>query len=179
MRLAVRSPHTSLQPISTGARKHLVDPENVVRVDPQPHVKVLLSDELREVLVRANPARLHRLGRQLHGQRGGEERRGGEGYKSEQADPCCCWKTRHQPRPRSSHANAGMMVRACSLGNPCRHRLPLRGRKASFRLNHRRQGFHTQRRDIEWQSPTCSISFDTRWMQRGNSITSARLDPRS
>lgn len=65
VRLAIGTTHAGLEPISTSARKHLVDPQDVVWVHTDSHVKVFLPDEFREVLVRANSARLHRFGRQL------------------------------------------------------------------------------------------------------------------
>ena len=41
-------------PISTGARQHLVDTDNVEGVDTDPHVEGILSRGLGDILVGAN-----------------------------------------------------------------------------------------------------------------------------
>lgn len=56
---------THLQPVSTGARKHLVDAQHVEGVGADAHVEVVLSGELGHVLVRRHAGRLERLGGQL------------------------------------------------------------------------------------------------------------------
>jgi len=59
------STHTLLQPIGTGTRQHLVDPDDVVRVYPDPHVERLLSCSLDNVLVGTNTSGLEGLGGEL------------------------------------------------------------------------------------------------------------------
>ncbi|GMT32331.1 hypothetical protein PFISCL1PPCAC_23628, partial [Pristionchus fissidentatus] len=59
--LSVSSTHTGLKTISTGARKHLVDADNVVRVLSDTHVEGVLSAVLDEVLVGANASSLKSL----------------------------------------------------------------------------------------------------------------------
>lgn len=54
-----------LQPVSTGARKHLVDAQHVEGVGADAHVEVVLSGELGHVLVRRHAGRLESLGGQL------------------------------------------------------------------------------------------------------------------
>lgn len=59
-------PRTSyLKPISTGARKHLVDAEHVEGVGADAHVEVVLSGELSHVLVRRYASGLEGLRGQL------------------------------------------------------------------------------------------------------------------
>ena len=48
-------------PIGTSTRQHLVDPDNVVRVNPDPHVESLLSCSLDNVLVGTNTSGLESL----------------------------------------------------------------------------------------------------------------------
>merc|ERR1711916_199544 len=55
--------HSGLQPISTGARKHLVDPQNVVGVAPHTQVEGILTAVHNHVLVGSNPPGLEGLGR--------------------------------------------------------------------------------------------------------------------
>lgn len=57
--------HTSLQSIGTSARQHLVDTDDVVRVDTDTEMERLLSTDLDEVLVGANTGSLKSLGAQL------------------------------------------------------------------------------------------------------------------
>jgi hypothetical protein len=63
--LAESATHTSLKPIGSGARQHLVDTDDVVGVDADTHVETFLSGYLDEVLVGANTGGLESLGRQL------------------------------------------------------------------------------------------------------------------
>lgn len=63
--LAPGTTHTGLQSIGTGARQHLVDTDDVVRVGADTHVESLLSGVLDEVLVGANTGGLEGLGAQL------------------------------------------------------------------------------------------------------------------
>lgn len=49
--LDINHKQTHLQPVSTGARKHLVDAQHVERVGADAHVEVVLSGELGHVLV--------------------------------------------------------------------------------------------------------------------------------
>ena len=57
--------HTSLQSIGTSARQHLVDTDDVVRVDADAEVETLLTGGLDEVLVGANTGGLKSLRAQL------------------------------------------------------------------------------------------------------------------
>jgi hypothetical protein len=57
--------HTSLQSIGTSARQHLVDTDDVIRVDTDAEMEGLLSTDLDEVLVGANTGSLKSLGAQL------------------------------------------------------------------------------------------------------------------
>jgi len=52
-------------PIGTGTRQHLVDTDNVERVDPHSHVEGLLTGGLDNVLVGANTGGLEGFRRQL------------------------------------------------------------------------------------------------------------------
>lgn len=63
--LAESATHTRLQSIGTSARQHLVDADDVVRVDTDAHVETFLSGNLDEVLVGANTGSLESLGGQL------------------------------------------------------------------------------------------------------------------
>lgn len=63
--LAPGTTHTSLQSIGTGARQHLVDTDDVVRVGADAEVETFLSGGLDEVLVGANTGGLEGLGAQL------------------------------------------------------------------------------------------------------------------
>ena len=45
------TPHSSLEPICPGTRKHLVDTEHMERVNPNPEVEGILSCRLGHVLV--------------------------------------------------------------------------------------------------------------------------------
>ena len=51
LRLAKGTPHSSLEPISPGTRKHLVDTQDMERVNPDPKVEGILSGRLGHVLV--------------------------------------------------------------------------------------------------------------------------------
>jgi len=57
--------HTSLQSIGTGARQHLVDADDVVRVGADAEMESLLAGSLGHVLVGANTGGLEGLGAQL------------------------------------------------------------------------------------------------------------------
>lgn len=57
--------HTSLKSIGTSARQHLVDTDDVVRVDTDTEVETLLTGGLDEVLVGANTGGLKGLRAQL------------------------------------------------------------------------------------------------------------------
>lgn len=61
LRLAKGTPHSSLEPISPSTRKHLVDTEDMERVNPDPKVEGILSCRLGHVLVAGNAGSLERL----------------------------------------------------------------------------------------------------------------------
>jgi hypothetical protein len=63
--LAPRTTHTRLQSIGTGARQHLVDADDVVRVSADAQVEAFLAGHLDEVLVGADTRGLEGLGAQL------------------------------------------------------------------------------------------------------------------
>lgn len=63
--LTESSTHTRLQSIGTSARQHLVDADDVVRVDTDAHVETFLSGDLDKVLVGANTGGLERFRGQL------------------------------------------------------------------------------------------------------------------
>lgn len=63
--LAVGATHSGLQSIGTGARQHLVDADDVVRVGAHAHVETFLAGNLHQVLVGADTGGLESLGRQL------------------------------------------------------------------------------------------------------------------
>jgi hypothetical protein len=63
--LAPGTTHTSLQSIGTGARQHLVDADNVVRVGADAKMETFLASNLDEVLVGANTGGLEGLRAQL------------------------------------------------------------------------------------------------------------------
>ena len=63
--LAEGTTHTRLQSIGTSARQHLVDADDMVRVDADAEMEGLLSGSLDHVLVGANTGGLERLGGQL------------------------------------------------------------------------------------------------------------------
>ena len=56
-----RTTHTSLQTVGTGARKHLVDTNDVVGVDTHTKVEALLTSRTSHVLVRADTSSLNGL----------------------------------------------------------------------------------------------------------------------
>ena len=64
-RLAVGAAHAGLKTISTGARKHLVDTQHVVRVAADADVVALLAAVVEEVLVAGNARGLKGLGGEL------------------------------------------------------------------------------------------------------------------
>jgi len=59
--LTKSTPHTSLEPISPGTRKHLVDTEHMEWVNPDPEVEGILSCMLGHVLVARNTGSLKSL----------------------------------------------------------------------------------------------------------------------
>jgi hypothetical protein len=63
--LAESTTHTGLKPISSSARQHLVDADDVVGVDADTEMERLLSGSLDHVLVGANTGSLESLGGQL------------------------------------------------------------------------------------------------------------------
>lgn len=63
--LAESTTHTSLKPISSSARQHLVDTDDMVGVDADTEMETFLSGNLDEVLVGANTGGLESLGGQL------------------------------------------------------------------------------------------------------------------
>jgi hypothetical protein len=63
--LAESTTHTGLKPISSSARQHLVDTDDMVGVDADTEMERLLSGSLDHVLVGANTGGLESLGRQL------------------------------------------------------------------------------------------------------------------
>jgi hypothetical protein len=62
-------------PIGTSARKHLVNPEHVVWVDPNPGVEAFLADHLDEVLVSTDTGSLKGLARDLYKDTDSKERK--------------------------------------------------------------------------------------------------------
>jgi len=65
VRLAKGTTHSSLQPIGTGARQHLVDTDDVVWVSADAEMETFLAGNLDEVLVRADAGGFESLGAQL------------------------------------------------------------------------------------------------------------------
>merc|ERR1719234_884677 len=65
MGLAISTPHSGLEPISSGTGQHFVDPKHVERMDSHPDVEALLAAVLHKVLVAANPSCLKGLRREL------------------------------------------------------------------------------------------------------------------
>ena len=63
--LAKRTSHPSLKPISSSARQHLVDTDDMEWVKPHPNVELIFSTRLDEVLVATDTPGLQRLRRQL------------------------------------------------------------------------------------------------------------------
>jgi len=63
--LAERATHTRLQSIGTSARQHLVDTDDMVRVDADTQMETFLSGNLDQVLVGANTGGFEGLGGQL------------------------------------------------------------------------------------------------------------------
>jgi hypothetical protein len=63
--LAESTTHTSLKPISSSARQHLVDTDDMVGVDANTEMETFLSGNLNKVLVGANTGGLKSLGGQL------------------------------------------------------------------------------------------------------------------
>jgi len=59
------SSHSSLEPISSSARQHFVDPKNVEGVDTHSDVELILATVLDEILVAADTGSLKCLARQL------------------------------------------------------------------------------------------------------------------
>jgi len=65
VRFAPGTTHTGLQPIGASARQHLVDAEDVERVDADPQMEGILSGGLGDVLVRADTSSFEGLAREL------------------------------------------------------------------------------------------------------------------
>lgn len=65
VRLAPSTTHTSLQSIGTGARQHLVDTDDVVRMGTDTEMETFLASQLDEVLVGANASSLEGFRAQL------------------------------------------------------------------------------------------------------------------
>ena len=65
VRLAEGAAHARLQAIGTGARQHLVDADDVVRVGAHAQVEAFLAGDLDEVLVGADAGRFEGLRREL------------------------------------------------------------------------------------------------------------------
>jgi hypothetical protein len=65
VRLSKSTTHTSLKPISSSARQHLVDADDVVRVGADTEMEGFLSGGLDHVLVGANTGGLESLRGQL------------------------------------------------------------------------------------------------------------------
>ena len=63
--LSESAAHSSLQTIGTSARQHLVDTDDVVRVDADTEMETFLSGNLDKVLVGANTGGFESLGGQL------------------------------------------------------------------------------------------------------------------
>merc|ERR1719180_584228 len=63
--LAISTPHSSLEPISSGTGQHFVDPKHVERMDSHSDVEAFLATVLDKVLVAANPSCLKGLRREL------------------------------------------------------------------------------------------------------------------
>merc|ERR1719370_2695459 len=62
---AIGTPHSSLEPISSGTGQHFVDPQHVERMDSHPDVEAFLATVLDKVLVAANPSCFKGLRREL------------------------------------------------------------------------------------------------------------------
>jgi hypothetical protein len=65
VRFAKGTTHTRLQSIGTGARQHLIDADNMVRVDADTHVEAFLTGDLDEILVGADAGGFEGFGGQL------------------------------------------------------------------------------------------------------------------
>ena len=65
MGLAKGTAHTGLETIGSGARQHLVDTDDMVRVGTDTEMETFLSGNLDEVLVGANTGGFESLGRKL------------------------------------------------------------------------------------------------------------------
>merc|ERR550534_484039 len=65
MGLAIGTPHSSLEPISSSTGQHFVDPQHVERMDSHPDVEAFLAAVLDKVLIAANPSCLKGLRREL------------------------------------------------------------------------------------------------------------------
>merc|ERR1719186_868413 len=63
--LAISTPHSSLEPISSSTGQHFVDPQHVERMDSHSDVEAFLATVLHKVLVAANPSCLKSLRRKL------------------------------------------------------------------------------------------------------------------
>jgi hypothetical protein len=65
VRLAPGTAHASLQPISTSTAQHLVNPQHMERMHPDPQMERILPARLGNILVRTNPRSLQRLAGEL------------------------------------------------------------------------------------------------------------------
>jgi len=65
VRLAPRTTHTGLETIGSGARQHLVDADDVVRVSAHAQMETFLSSDLDKILVGADTGGFQSLGAQL------------------------------------------------------------------------------------------------------------------
>merc|ERR1719234_1326007 len=63
--LAISTPHSSLEPISSGTGQHFVDPQHVEWMDSHPDVEAFLAAVFHKVLVAADPSCLKGLRREL------------------------------------------------------------------------------------------------------------------
>merc|ERR1719186_2004982 len=63
--LAIGTPHSGLEPISSSTGQHFVDPQHVEWMDSHPDVEAFLAAVLDKVLVAANPSSLKGLRREL------------------------------------------------------------------------------------------------------------------
>merc|ERR1719330_857448 len=63
--LAIGTPHSGLEPISSSTGQHFVDPQHVERMNSHPDVEAFLATVLHKVLVAANPSSLKGLRREL------------------------------------------------------------------------------------------------------------------
>jgi len=65
LRLAKSTPHSGLEPISPSTGKHLVDPKNMERVNPNPKMESILPGIFGHVLVAGNASSLKSFTRNI------------------------------------------------------------------------------------------------------------------